>query len=480
MFCAALATSISSGSEGQLDLPVADAGGPYSGYVGDTILFDGSGSYDPDGPILNYTWNFGDGDKGYGEITTHTYTSPGDYTVTLTVLSSAYETDCDATTAHITSFNWPPVADANGPYYGDACEPVEFQGCGSYDADGHIVSYHWNFGDGRTGSGYNPCHTYSSGGTYQVRLTVIDDDGASDTDTTYAYIDEGNDEPIADANGPYSGAVGETITFDGTDSYDPDGTITSYAWNFGDGESASGATPTHTYDAAGTYEVMLIVTDNDGATDSDVTVANIPGGNRPPTTPSRPSGPTTGNVWYSYLYTSYATDPDGDNIKYLFDWGDGSTTWTTYYASGEPASLPHSWDYQGAYNIRVKARDTHGAESNWSAPLPIAMPLGISAYPSDGEGLYLMGRKVLSLPTTIIIGPASIEPSVKNSNPLQQVDFSIDDTVEYTASEAPYSWTINKPLIGTHTLSVTATDKEGNSVTDSLDITFFILLGSAF
>lgn len=477
LFCAALAASMNTGNEGQLDLPVADAGGPYSGHVGESILFDGSGSYDPDGNIINYTWDFGDGHTAYGETVTHTYSSPGDYTVTLTVLSNAYETDCDATTVHVTEYNWPPVADAGGPYDGTAGEPVEMYGCNSYDSDGSIVSYHWNFGDGHTGSGYNPSHTYASGGTYCVRLTVIDNDGASDTDTTYAYIDEENQDPIADAGGPYQADVGEAITFDGTDSSDPDGTITSYEWSFGDGESGSGATSTHTYTAAGTYEVTLIVTDDDGATDTNVTVANIPGGNRPPTTPSRPSGPTTGNVWNAYTYSSYATDPDGDNIEYLFDWGDGSTTWTSFYESGESASLPHSWDYQGAYSIRVKARDSHGAESNWSEALPISMPLGISASPANGEGLYLMGQKILSLPNTVIIGPAAIEPSVKNTYPLKQVDFMIDGTVKHTAYESPYRWTIDEPLIGQHTLTATVTDKEGNHVTDSLDITFFILRG---
>ena len=477
IFFAAFAVSIDGINEGSLDSPVADTGGPYSGYVGESILFDGSGSYDPDGSIMNYTWDFGDGEKGYGETTTHTYSSAGDYTVMLTVLSNAYETDCDATTAHITACNWPPVADADGPYYGVAGDAIKFYGCHSYDSDGYIASYHWNFGDGYTGCGYSPCHVYTSSGTYCVSLTVYDNDGASDKDTTYACIESGNQDPVADANGPYEGDIGESITFDGTQSYDPDGSITSYAWDFGDGETASGAEPTHTYTSAGTYEVMLIVTDNDGATDSDLTTANIPNGNRPPTTPSRPSGPTIGNVWTAYTYTSFATDPDGDDIKYLFDWADGTTTWTLFYESGETASNPHSWDRQGAYNIRVKARDRHGMESNWSEPLPIAMPLGISAYPADGEGLYIMGRKVVSLPTTIIIGPVAIEPSVKNTYPLKEVDFMIDGITQHTAYTEPYQWIVNEQLIGQHTLAVTAIDKEGNYVTDSLDITFFILFG---
>ena len=81
--------------------------------------------------------------------------------------------------------------------------------------------------------------------------------------------------PVADAGGPYSGKPGIAITFDGTNSYDPDGTIFSYAWDFGDGKTDMGPTPSHAYSSTGTYTVTLTVTDNDGLTDSDTTTAKI-------------------------------------------------------------------------------------------------------------------------------------------------------------------------------------------------------------
>ena len=83
--------------------------------------------------------------------------------------------------------------------------------------------------------------------------------------------------PVADADGPYQGTTGVTIQFDGTGSSDVDGTITTYQWNFGDGQAGSGAAPTHAYTTAGDYTVTLTVTDNNGLTDDDqttVTVAN--------------------------------------------------------------------------------------------------------------------------------------------------------------------------------------------------------------
>jgi len=169
--------------------------------------------------------------------------------------------------------NPPPKADADGDYYGSVGESIRFDGTGSSDGTyGEIVSYSWDFGDGHTGSGEKPSHSYSKGGTYTVTLTVKDDEGATDQDTAKAYI---NSPPVADPDGPYSGKIGEPIQFDGSGSYDPDGDSLTYSWNFGDGNSGSGVSPTHTYEKAGTYVVTLTVTDEHGATGSGSTQATI-------------------------------------------------------------------------------------------------------------------------------------------------------------------------------------------------------------
>lgn len=81
--------------------------------------------------------------------------------------------------------------------------------------------------------------------------------------------------PVADAGGPYSGSIGVAIAFDGTGSADPDGTIVSYAWTFGDGESGTGATPSHAYAVIGNYTALLTVTDNEGLTDSDTVIVAV-------------------------------------------------------------------------------------------------------------------------------------------------------------------------------------------------------------
>lgn len=255
--------------------PVADPNGPYSGEVGITVTFDGSGSSDPDGTIAAYSWDFGDGTTGTGANPSHAYTADGNYTVSLTVTDDEGASDSATTTASIGAVNQPPVADPNGPYSGTAGVAVMFDGTASNDPDGTIAAYSWNFGDGNTGTGPTPAHTYAADGTYTVTLMVTDDTGDTGSATTTATIGLGNQPPVAATNGPYHKKVGKAVKFNGSDSSDPDGTIISYDWDFGDGATGTGKKTRHVYEAAGTYNVTLIVTDNAGATDSIGTTAVI-------------------------------------------------------------------------------------------------------------------------------------------------------------------------------------------------------------
>ncbi|WP_428253061.1 PKD domain-containing protein [Gynuella sp.] len=262
--------------------PVADANGPYTGTSGIAVTFDGSGSSDPDGEIVTYSWDFGDGSSGTGLSPTHTYSGAGNYSVVLTVTDDSGDTDLDATTASVDVVNQPPSADANGPYTGTVGTPVNFDGSGSSDTDGNIVSYNWDFGDGNLGTGATPAHSYSVAGVYSVSLTVTDNSGDSATATSTATIAVGNQPPVSDPNGPYTGTVYIAVTFDGSGSSDPDGTINAYSWSFGDGRTGTGVSPSHVYTTAGVYNVTLTVTDNSGvsdATGSTVTISGAGGNN---------------------------------------------------------------------------------------------------------------------------------------------------------------------------------------------------------
>ncbi|UCG69148.1 MAG: PKD domain-containing protein [Thermoplasmata archaeon] len=172
--------------------PVADAGPDQMVEEGETVYFDGSGSYDPDGYIVNYTWYFGDGNFGYGEYPTHVYHIPGTYNVTLTVKDDEGATDtdiCIITVMEVTPPNQPPIADAGSDQTVFEDDVVNFDGSGSYDPDGFIVNYTWDFGDGNFGYGEFPTHIYDTPGSYNVTLTVTDDDNATDSDVMTVTVE---------------------------------------------------------------------------------------------------------------------------------------------------------------------------------------------------------------------------------------------------------------------------------------------------
>ncbi|RLF25698.1 MAG: hypothetical protein DRN01_06100, partial [Thermoplasmata archaeon] len=108
----------------------------------------------------------------------------------------------------------------------------------------------------------------------------------------------------------------------------------------------------------------------------------------PPETPAAPSGPTSGEAGTEYSYSASTTDPDGDQIKYVFDWGDGTTSETGFVDSGTSASASHSWRSSGAYEVRVMARDSNGAESKWSNPTVVNIAGGNEGYVNLTVNIY--------------------------------------------------------------------------------------------
>jgi chitodextrinase len=173
--------------------------------------------------------------------------------------------------------NQPPVSRPGGPYSGVLNAAIAFNGATSSDPDGTVASYAWNFGDGSTGTGATPSHSYTGVGTYTVTLTVTDNGGLTNSATTTATVSTTSSPqpPTARSGGPYSGTVNVALAFNGSSSSDPDGSVVSHDWNFGDGGTASGAQVMHTYATAGTYTVTLTVTDDSGLTASATTTAAV-------------------------------------------------------------------------------------------------------------------------------------------------------------------------------------------------------------
>ncbi len=257
-----------SGAEDRLgvwvnDPPVALIKAARRGAIGELLRFDATGSSDPDGELSEYHWDFGDGTQGLGAEVTHAYQRPGVYVVKLRVRDdSATDSATDESELSLI-INDPPVADA-GPDQWVTASKVRFDGSGSHDPDGQIRSWLWDFGDGARGEGPTPSHVYALPGDYRVVLSVTDDSGTASATVRDEMLVRINAAPVADAGPDQLAAPGQVITFDGSGSLDPDGTVVEYLWDFGDGTLASGARVSHTYAQPGRYGVDLEVRDDSG------------------------------------------------------------------------------------------------------------------------------------------------------------------------------------------------------------------------
>jgi len=190
---------------------------------------------------------------------------------------------------------------------------------------------------------------------------------------SYGYLYAfGRGDLEANANGPYMGIVGEPVQFTGTadGGYPP----YSYHWDFGDEETSEEQNPTHEYDTIGNYTVILTVTDDNESVAVDTTWALIRESNDPPNKPTI-TGETQGYIGESYEYTFTTTDPDDDDIWFYIEWGDDTSTgWIGPYDSDEVVTKSHTWNEEGTYTIRAKAKDIFDEESDWGT-LEVTMPV---------------------------------------------------------------------------------------------------------
>jgi len=342
-------------------------------YTGEVINFDASGSYDLDGYIVSYFWDFGDGNTDSGVTVSHSYVEHREYTVTLRVVDNRGATGSKKAVMLVK--NRPPVAAlTTSATILDKKEIVTFDASGSYDPDGTIVDYSWDFGDGNTATGVNVSHSYPESGAYTVTLTVTDDDGATDTITTAKTVR--NKSPVAifteSAETVY---VNETITFNAADSYDPDGYIVNYSWDFGDGNTATGVTVSHAYADNGSYSVTLTVTDNDGATDSAHATKTVM--NRPPVASFTETAEIVDTDETISFDASDSSDPDGSIVDYSWDFGDGT--------QGTGVSVQHAYSQDGTYTVTLTVTDDDGATDTTSATKTVLNRIPIASFTESAE-----------------------------------------------------------------------------------------------
>jgi PKD repeat protein len=225
--------------------PEADADVPANVSVGESFSVSGQQSSD-DGQITSYEWSFGDGTTATGETATHSYSSNGTYTVTLTVTDDAGNTDTAERTVTVQDARdtTPPEAVADVPTNVSVDESFTASGRNSSDG-GRITSYEWSFGDGTTATGETATHSYSTNGTYTVSLTVTDEAGNTDSAERTVTVraadgggDSGGDGSGGDGSGDSGGDSGDGSTGgDGGGSDDGD----SAGGSSGGGDSGGSA-----------------------------------------------------------------------------------------------------------------------------------------------------------------------------------------------------------------------------------------------
>jgi PKD repeat protein len=238
------------------------------------VSFNGGSSYDTDGNIVSWSWNFGDGQTAGGTNANHIYAAPGTYQVTLIVTDN--KNVQTSITKSIIVINNLPILDFT--YSIGSNNVVSFTSSG-YDTDGNIASYRWTFGDGQTSSGTNANHQYILTGIYSVTLSATDNYGGVGTITKSIIISGSTNTPNLSPVSSFTYSINNYIVLFTSSSYDSDGSISSYLWDFGDGQTNNQIGPlSHQYILTGTYNVKLTVVDNNGASTTSSQTVIIGGG----------------------------------------------------------------------------------------------------------------------------------------------------------------------------------------------------------
>jgi PKD repeat protein len=326
-----------------------------------------STSSDPDGTISSYSWDFGDGQTSTTASPSHAYGAAGSYTVTLTVTDNQGATNSVQHPVTVSQANQSPTAAFTSSCTNLTCNFTNQ----SSDPDGSIASSSWNFGDGQTSTAASPSHTYSASGTYTVQLTVTDNQGATNSVSHTVTV---NRLPVAAFS---SSCNGLACSFTNSSS-DPDGSIASNSWNFGDGQTSTTASPSHTYGAAGTYTVTLTVTDNRGATNSVQHSVTVTAPNQPPV-----AAFSSSCSWLGCTFTSTSSDPDGSISAYSWTFGDGATS-----TAQNPS---HTYGAGGTYTVTLKVTDNRGATNTVSHSVTVTAPNAAPVVNAGSDQTVLLG-----------------------------------------------------------------------------------------
>lgn len=324
-------------------------------YNSGRVTLSAAESYDVDGEIIRYQWNFGDGTIRDGADIEHIYRRPGDYEVVLTLVDDSRTLSSVVRDTFTITINQLPVASIQAKERIPIENEVTFDASASYDPDGEIVEYLWDFGDGNTGRGKYASHTYSEAGNYQVQLKVRDDSGLEDA-VSFAYHEiRVNEPPVLVARHPERITPGESVKVDLSESYDPNGGSLQYYWKL-DGEWTSGASQKEfVFRPGNRNEIQFAVADDSGLEESRSYGSAKFLFNQSPVAIA--SEDIRSHRRTAVFDGTRSYDPDGDELRYFWDFGDGNHR--------EGPIVVHTYRHGGTYTATLTVDDQMGLDNSY-------------------------------------------------------------------------------------------------------------------
>jgi PKD repeat protein len=448
--------------------PTVEAGLDQEVLEGNSVQFNGSFT-DP-GALDTHTieWDFGDENTANASLQpTHVYTTPGNYTATLTVTDDDGGVGSDTLIVTVQPSNQPPVADAGGPYTVNEGSEVSLDASGSSDPDpDDALTYEWdldNDGEYDDVTGETPTYTWMDDGSYSVGLMVTDTLLLSDTDTTTVTVN--NVAPTVDA-GP-DGTINEGSAFSGAGSFtDPGADSWAATVNYGDGSGLQALSLSldrtfglsHVYDDNGVYTVTVTVTDDDGGVGSDsltVTVNNV--------APAVDAGPDSRfDEGSSFVSSGLFTDPGADTWMATVDYGDGSNVQALSLSADKTFAVSHLYGDNGVYTVTVTVTDDDGSVG--SDTMTVTVNNVAPVVDAGPDATINEGRAYASAGSFTDPGSDSWTATV---------DYGDGSDVEALTLNADKSFILDHVYMddGVYTVTVTVTDDDGGIGSDAVAVT---------
>ena len=203
-------------------------------------------------------------------------------------------------------------------------------------------------------------------------------------------------------------------------------------------------------------------------------LVKINGENQPLEVPNI-TGPYYGRPGVEYLFcVDGVVDPEEDSFYHMWDWGDGTfSSWLGPYNSGEPMCASHTWYEDGEYEIRVKVKDYHGLESNWSDPHIIIIESEIPnvEITKPKGALYINDNEIIPFIIPVIIGDIQIWFSAEDTiSGLNQIELYTDNEIKVTFNSSPKSWLWDETVFLRHKIKVVAYDNADNNAIKEIKV----------